>query len=145
MSETLDYTEATPQPAVQTSVAYAGFWIRFLAAIIDSILVYGALYLIRHGDGSGFLSNVTSMVVAWLYYALLESSPKQATIGKMVVGIIVTDENGKRISIMRATGRYFAKILSAVILCIGFIMIAFTEKKQGLHDMLADTLVIKVK
>ncbi|QIG54977.1 RDD family protein [Altererythrobacter sp. BO-6] len=67
----------------------------------------------------------------------------QGTPGKRALGLIVTDLDGGRISPMRAVGRYFAKILSTIILFIGFIMIGFTERKQGLHDMIAGTLVQK--
>lgn len=78
----------------------------------------------------------------WLYFALMESSSKQGTLGKMALSIVVTDLNGNRITFGRATGRYFGKILSGMILYIGYIMVAFTEKKQGLHDMIAGTLVV---
>ncbi len=78
----------------------------------------------------------------WLYFALMESSVKQGTLGKMALGIIVTDANGNRISFGRATGRYFGKIISGAILCIGYIMAGFTEKKQALHDMIAGCLVV---
>lgn len=81
-------------------------------------------------------------VVQWLYYAIFESSNKQATAGKMILNLKVTDTAGNKISFGRATGRYFGKILSSLILYIGFIMIAFTEKKQGLHDILAGCLVL---
>ena len=80
--------------------------------------------------------------MAWIYFAAFESSPKQATPGKMALGIKVTDLNGRRIGFGKATGRYFGKILSFIILGIGFIMIAFTEKKQGLHDKMAGCLVV---
>jgi uncharacterized RDD family membrane protein YckC len=73
----------------------------------------------------------------------MESSARQATLGKMAVGIKVTDEAGARISFGRAVGRYFGKFVSTIILLIGFLMVAFTEKKQGLHDKLAGTLVVK--
>jgi len=79
----------------------------------------------------------------WLYYSLMESSERQATLGKMAVGIKVTDMNGNRISFLNATGRYFGTILSGLILGIGYIMIIFTEKKQGLHDIMAGTLVVR--
>ena len=144
MSETIETTETTPPLETATTVAYAGFWRRVLAVIVDGIILCGVLWAISGGDITG-APWLVSTALGWLYAALLESSPKQATIGKMVVGIIVTDEDGKRISIMRATGRHFAKWISAIILFIGFIMVAFTEKKQGLHDMLANTLVVKVK
>ena len=75
----------------------------------------------------------------------MEASSKKATLGKMALGLIVTDVNGVRLSFGRASGRYFGKILSGLILNIGFIMAAFTEKKQALHDILAGTLVLEVK
>ncbi|MBN1301602.1 MAG: RDD family protein [Melioribacteraceae bacterium] len=83
-----------------------------------------------------------SVIVKWLYYALFESSGKQATVGKMLLGLKVADLNNHRIGFGRASGRFFGKILSSVILNFGYLMIAFTEKKQGLHDMLAGTVVI---
>ena len=83
-----------------------------------------------------------SIMLNWLYFAFMESSSKQGTIGKVALGITVTDLNGNRISFARATGRYFGKILSSLILCIGYIMAGFTPKKQALHDMIAGTLVV---
>jgi len=84
-----------------------------------------------------------SLVIGWIYSAGLESSVKQATLGKMALGMRVTDLAGRRISFGRATGRHFAKILSVLILGIGFLMVAFSEKKQGLHDKVAETLVMR--
>ena len=84
-------------------------------------------------------------MIGWLYFALMESSERGATVGKMALGLRVVTSNGQRLSFMNATGRYFAKIISAIILGIGFLMIAFTDKKRGLHDMIASTLVIKVR
>lgn len=86
---------------------------------------------------------IISQAANWLYSSIMESSSKQATLGKMALGIIVTDGAGNRISFARATGRYFAKILSGLIFYIGYIMIAATEKKQGLHDIIASTFVYK--
>jgi uncharacterized RDD family membrane protein YckC len=80
--------------------------------------------------------------VRWLYFSLMESSAKQATLGKMALGIIVTDGSYNRISFGRATGRFFAKLISNITICIGYIIIAFTSQKQGLHDIIAGTLVI---
>jgi uncharacterized RDD family membrane protein YckC len=124
------------------SVVYAGFWLRFVAVIVDSFILNVASYLIRTLTSNGVYFLV-SIVGGWLYYSLMESSEYQATIGKMALGIRVTDESGNRISFGRATGRYFAKILSALIIGIGFIMAGFTKRKQGLHDLLAETLVVK--
>ena len=81
-------------------------------------------------------------IVQILYFAIMESSSKQATLGKMVLGIVVTDADGKRISLGRAVGRNLGKIISSIILLIGYFMIAFTEKKQGLHDIMAKCLVV---
>jgi uncharacterized RDD family membrane protein YckC len=87
--------------------------------------------------------NSVSTIVGWLYFALMESSARQATFGKSRMNLAVTDEQGQRISFLRATGRHFAKILSAIILLIGFIMVAFDSRKQGLHDKIASTLVVQ--
>lgn len=86
---------------------------------------------------------VLGVVIEWLYYALLESSAWQATIGKKTLGLEVTDLAGRRISFARATGRYFGKFISAIIFLIGYIMAGFTEKKQALHDMMAGCLVMR--
>ena len=85
---------------------------------------------------------VITTLVAWLYFAFCESSAWQATLGKLALGIRVTDLLGKRISFPRALGRYPAKFLSAIILGIGFLMVAWTQRKQGLHDMIVGTLVL---
>ena len=144
------------QPVGSTQVAYGGFGIRLVAYIIDAILIslvfgvvtsiFGIRYLdmddLSHIDPT---TNLLSLAVAWLYFALMESSERGATVGKMAMGLRVVSNDGKRISFMNATGRYFAKILSAMIFCIGFIMIAFTDRKRGLHDMIASTLVIKTR
>lgn len=148
---------------VVVSDLYAGFWKRFLACIIDAIIVnvlclviivlgvisiYGTSILTGTipNDLTAGITTVLIMIAAyifpWLYYALMESSDKQATLGKMAVGIIVTDENNNRISFGKASGRFFAKIVSALALYIGFIMVGFTRKKQGLHDIMATCLVL---
>ncbi len=120
---------------------YAGFGKRLVAWLIDLILlaIVGTIInLIFDQDVAGLVSTL----VGWGYFAGMESSGRQATLGKSAMGLVVTDLNGQRISFLRATGRYFAKILSALILFIGYIMAAFTARKQGLHDMLAGTLVL---
>ena len=86
-----------------------------------------------------------TLAIQFVYFAYLESSEKQATVGKMVLGLKVTDLNGQRISFARAAGRFLGKFLSSMILGIGYIMAGFTEKKQGLHDMIAGTLVVRTK
>ncbi|HEU4869161.1 MAG TPA: RDD family protein [Actinomycetota bacterium] len=137
------------------TAAYAGFWIRFGAALIDGILVGIVtnilLFLIRMATGASTdtmnPTTVVSLIVAIgigaAYYIMMESSERQATIGKMALGLKVTDMNGARISAGTATVRYFSEILSGIILMIGYIMAAFTPKKQALHDIIAKTLVVK--
>lgn len=142
---------------------YASFWQRVGAYLIDFLLItavtcplgmaMGAFAAIaqRGGDeGAQVMSlamqmivNVISIVAGWLYFALLESSSWQGSVGKKVLGLRVTDEYGNRIGFGRATGRHFAKIISSLICLIGFIMAAFTEKQQALHDMIAGTLVLQ--
>jgi uncharacterized RDD family membrane protein YckC len=87
--------------------------------------------------------NLISIVMVWLYHAGFEASSAQGSLGKMALGIKVTDENGRRISFGRATGRHFGKIISALICFVGFMMAGFTERKQALHDMMAGCLVIR--
>lgn len=150
-------TAATP--VVQ--IRYGGFWIRFVAFIIDAIIVgivvwpISVMIALAIGVAGGVVSMPTigvhlvrgivgfafSACANWIYEAGMESSSKQATIGKMVLGLKVTDLEGRRISFLRATGRHFAKILSGMVLLIGYIMAGFTERKQALHDMIAGTLV----
>jgi uncharacterized RDD family membrane protein YckC len=158
--EEVDMTITPPPPVwnahpADQAVAYGGFWIRVVAYIIDSIILgiaTGIIALVAGvnvlAGGSGnfdWTANLASFVVGWLYFALMESSARGATVGKMAVGVRVVTGAGERLSFLNATGRYFAKIISALILLIGFIMVAFTEKKRGLHDMIADTLVIKTR
>jgi uncharacterized RDD family membrane protein YckC len=144
-------------------VLYAGFWLRFLAFILDWIIttvgsaivvgiVGGALGLGIWSAGASsqgipefayFIGRLLGTATTWLYYALMESSTHQATLGKMAVGIRVTDLENNRISFGRATGRYFSKFISLIIACAGFIMAGFTDRKQGLHDIIASTLVVR--
>src|SRR6185295_11645157 len=140
-------------------VNYAGFWWRVLAYLIDGLIlgiifwplsILVVLALSQSGIDpdspvlqlSQFGLNGFQILVTWLYQAFCESSSWQGTIGKKVLGLRVTDMDGNQISFGRATGRYFAMMISGMICFIGFIMVAFTEKKQGLHDMLASTLVL---
>lgn len=100
------------------------------------LAAYGHYYEAMH-----VAIGLTSLL-GWIYFALCESSAWQATVGKLALGIRVTDLHGGRISFARALGRYAAKVLSGMILLLGFLMIAWTRRKQGLHDMLANTLVL---
>lgn len=147
------------QPAGE--VVLAGFWKRTAAYLIDSLIVGVAGGLIgmllglllvpltMAGDAGAaaamvgyLLIQLVSLAITAAYYAGFHASRGQATLGKMAIGIKVVRPDGGRISLMRGVGRYFAFLLSGLILCIGFLMAAFTERKQGLHDMLCDTLVV---
>lgn len=137
-------------------MVYAGFWLRFVAACIDSLITMLASFIIgvmfgpmmEVGDindpgGMGGLGDLWGIMLGWLYFAGMESSTAQGTLGKMALGIIVTDLDGHPVSFGRATGRYFGKIISTLMLFIGFIMVGFTARKQGLHDMMAGCLVLR--
>jgi uncharacterized RDD family membrane protein YckC len=91
----------------------------------------------------GIVAGTLFLFAGWIYEASLESSSKQATVGKMALGLKVTNEQGARISFARASARYFSKILSRMILLIGYIMAGFTARKQALHDIIAGTLVVR--
>src|SRR5215468_1785882 len=130
----LAFQMASPAPAASDSSAvigthaYAGFWIRFVAFVIDACILALATGVLTAGTfGAGV---VISFFGPWLYEAFMLSSEWQATVGKRVMSIVVTDLNGGRISFARATGRHFAKYISLFILGIGYIMVAFTARKQ---------------
>ena len=140
---------------VPVQLTYANFWIRFVALLIDSLftsalvalalLVLGLPLVADISDLESRLKmNMIGVVVGWLYYAGFESSPYQATPGKQAMGIFVTDLEGYPIPFARATGRFFGKLLSGLILLLGYIMAAFTPRRQALHDLLAGTLVLKL-
>jgi uncharacterized RDD family membrane protein YckC len=144
----------------------AGFWIRFVAYMIDGLIITAVSVLLIGicvgvvilTDESLDLENPGGIVIAaillviaalivinWLYEALMTSSPRGATLGKMALGLRIVRFDGAQLSFGRATARHFAKaiVTPAVPLFIGYIMAAFTNRKRALHDILVDTLVIK--
>ena len=161
-----------PAVAAVPRVEYGGFWLRFVAYLIDGVVMslgvilvliplifltgLGALLSEIHPQeelsnagifliiGVIFLFATVSLAVTWLYHALMESSEWQATVGKKALGLVVTDMAGRRVSFGRATGRHFAKIVTNMVPAfIGYIMAGFTEKKQALHDMIAGCLILR--
>ncbi len=150
------FTEALPP-------TYAGFWRRFVAYLIDYIVLSVPGYLFGMMVGYNMLSGLLqprrsiveiftagyfatvlfTLVLNWLYYALQESGPAQATLGKRAMGVRIIGPEGQRISFANATGRYFGKIISGLILLIGFIMAGWDSRKQALHDKMANTFAIK--
>ena len=169
MENNMEQTTQTPMPPPMSQVrmvSYAGFWKRFLALVIDKLILgvvslivivpfiamVGVSAFLEHdiGDSIGLLFALISayfflilivVIIDWLYFAIMEST-RGATLGKMALGIKVTDMSGGMISFGRATGRYFAKIISGIILYIGYVMAGFTQQKQALHDIIAGTLVV---
>jgi len=127
---------------LEEPVIYAGFWERFAAAFIDGlILIIPSLVLTLFvPDG---IDDLLGIVVGWLYAALQESGPAQATIGKKALGIRVTAADGGPMSFGQATGRYFGKLVSTLILFIGYLMMLWDDKKQTLHDKMANAYVVK--
>ncbi len=148
-------------------VVYAGFWKRAAAYLIDAFAVGMVTWIVQMvvmamffgvsagamaGDSAalmagGMMGILVGMIIVPIalnavYFAAFHASSKQATLGKMAVGIKVTDDDGQRISFARGIGRYFATILSSLILCVGYIMAGFTERKRALHDMVCNTLVV---
>jgi len=134
---------------------YSGAFRRFFAYMIDVVVIIGCYFLLAALLGIAlFAQPLLSLPMVgfwyfgglfcciWLYFAFMESSKWQGTVGKRALSLKVVDLDGKRISFGRATGRYFGKFLSG-ILYIGYLMIFWTKKKQGLHDMMANTLVIR--
>ena len=159
--------------AVSRGFAYAGFWLRVVAYLIDGAILGAAILVLfvpllfltglaanleslsrTHGQPNpaafaGLIAVILLLVVIgvlikWLYFAYLESGERQATWGKQAMGIYVTDLLGNRLSFGHASGRFFAKMVSSLIpLGIGYIMAGFTERKQALHDMIASCLVLR--
>lgn len=175
--EPIDYSYEPAENKFE-GLSYAGFWWRFLAILIDGILLWIVQWIIlfilkmagvhleatpeetqaiteRFLEDKDFMamwsdlmllsipSMIFSNILQWIYFASMESSKTQASLGKMALGIRVTDMNGNRISFLRASGRYWGKIISGLTLGIGYIMAGFTEKKQALHDMMAGCLVMR--
>ncbi|MCG8390270.1 MAG: RDD family protein [Cytophagales bacterium] len=138
------------------STQYAGFWRRFAAAVLDDTLILIlANLLISVSNFYRYIVDSTEVFITsfffiflvllrWSYSAGMESSPLKATIGKLAVGLYVTNMDGGRVTFRQATGRFFGKVLSSLILCIGYIMAAFTPKKQALHDQLSNCLVMRL-
>jgi len=126
---------------------YGGFWIRFVAYLVDSLIVtigfVGVMLLIGVMGLELAGAEVIFLVFAILYWALMQSSKRQATIGKSLCGLKVGGPNGERISVGRALGREAAKIISSLTMLIGFVIAAFTRNKQALHDFVASTYVVR--
>jgi len=148
---------------VSPDVEYAGFWLRFLAGAVDlglgalgALLLtvaldfvlrrFGRIFGIDPWDSKVFTGGAYILIFAvgsWLYCAFTESSSWRATVGKRLLGVQVTTAEGERISFGQATVRHFMKFLSFFCLTIGFLMSLWTKRRQALHDMPCDVVVIR--
>ena len=152
-----------PAAVAEPAVRYAGFWRRVLAYIVDGIIIGAVMTPFGVGIGLAHVAAALNhemtpealgalvmaslfvwglrMLVSWIYGAAFESSRWQATPGKMLLGMKVTDLQGRRLSFLQASGRALGKWLSGFLLGMGYVLVAFTDRKQGLHDLMAGTLV----
>jgi uncharacterized RDD family membrane protein YckC len=138
-------------PVARSDVAYAGFWRRVLALLVDSIFLFGIQFvlaagvvIIAPGDLHALLNVApVSVAIAWAYAVLLESSPARGTLGKIALNLYVGDQYGDPITFRRALLRNVLKIVSWLPLGFGFVLAAFTPRKQALHDLMAGTLVLR--
>ena len=131
-----------PYKKLSKNQIYAGFWQRFLAGVIDLIILIVIEVILIFIPIIGW---ILSLFVTWLYFAIQHSSTKQATFGMRALDIKIADENHGKIGFWRATGNFYLTVISAFIVFIGFFMIAFTSRKQGFHNLISRTLCIKIK
>jgi len=131
------------------SDSYGGFWIRVLAYSADlSIIMIGLVLLavpLYFLGGAGMAAySVLALVGPFAYFVWLSASARQATFGKQLCGLRVEHVgSGQRISLLRSLGREAAKFISGAIFFIGYLMVGFTGRKQGLHDVMAATVVVR--
>ena len=156
-----DYSQSSQIFSDAPAPKYAGFWERFGAAFLDGLILFIPIFVIGWMMGYNmftagnqrltFMSllvgpsityKLTTTAISWLYFALQESGPAQATLGKRALGLRVVDKEGQRISFMNATGRYFGKFVSQYTLLIGYLMVVWDSRKQALHDKMAGTFVL---
>jgi len=130
---------------------YAGFWRRLAAYLIDALVV-AVIQLGLYSVTVGHVANESKAIYAaigaasaatWAYFAVMESSPWQATLGKLAIGIKVQDARGGPLTFRRASVRYLAKVLSSLTLMIGWLMVGFTPRRQALHDVIAGSVVVR--
>jgi uncharacterized RDD family membrane protein YckC len=152
MAETSDTVLEIPAEDIalggSAELEYAGFWSRFAALIVDNaiitILSIALMIAATSVDaGAAVIANFALILIAFLYWPLMESSERQATFGKQLLGIQVTDANGARLTFVRALLRNLAKIISSLPFGLGFLLAAFTPRRQALHDMITKCLVVR--
>ncbi len=120
---------------------YASVWKRFFAFLIDAA-VFAVIFWILSQMLSGATAPLVLLVIIWLYYALLESSPLQASVGKIIMNIKVVDRRGRRLTFWQATERILSKLITNITFYFGFFIAAFDKKKRTLHDRVSHSAVI---
>lgn len=153
-----------PVADTPATTEYAGFWLRVWAGLIDITLEAAVAFLlasavdfglhsVRRGlgittDTTAYLTGITFIALltvgAWLYSAFSESSRWRATLGKRLIGLEVVNAQGGRLTFGQASVRHLMKFLSLFTLCVGFMMAGWTRRRQALHDMPADTFVVRL-
>lgn len=167
----MQVSSAARPVVIKTAINFAGFWLRLLAWLIDYTVlsgIYFSIYVavrilapdqfgsgpvVVHGqvDETALVSTVLALsnvaavcaAIGWAYFVILESSPARGTLGKLALGLYVADIHGDQLSFWRALARNLLKSFSNLLLGLGWVMAAFTPRKQALHDMLAGTLVLR--
>jgi len=142
---------AAAVPVADGALVFAGFWTRVAAYIVDYVILVVAIVILamatraaaRSDAATASITLLLYLAVPWLYTALFESGPSQATPGKLALQVKVTDLQGRRIGFGRATARYFAEWITGLTFGVGYAMTAFTSKRQALHDKIAETVVVK--
>lgn len=128
------------QPVADGDVVYAGFWARLAASFIDGLVIFIPIMLISIVPIIGMLGGI---IFSWLYFAKMESGERGATFGKRALKLqVLSADNLDQIGFGRATGRFFGRYLSMLVLYIGYLMQPFTGRKQALHDMVSGTVVV---
>jgi len=155
ISLTINYYKFKGTEQMSKNVKFSLFLKRIGAFIVDNVIVFFIFFIlslilsiiglrVNHPEGASIVLFIyfVIFVIMWLYYSLLESSSKQATFGKLMFGLIVTDLNKNRVNFVKSSLRFWAKIISNIIFGIGYLMPLFTERNQALHDMIAKCLVL---
>lgn len=148
-----------------TAVAYAGFWRRLAAYLVDSLLLMAAQFLVgvlvyiavtggsgtpgpevaEAGERAAGMATMAVAALSLVYWPVLEAGPWQATLGKLLLGLQVMEAGGGRLGLPRAFARHLARLLCGLTLGIGYLAIVWTRRKQGLHDLVAGTVVVRRK
>ena len=145
-----------PWVATVTVPAYAGFWRRLGGSLLDALVIFFPVAIIRVAmglsavsfeddyDTTGLIAMAIEVVLSWLYAVTQLGSPASATLGMRVVGIRLLTVHGDRPSFARVNGRYLAQALSVITLGIGYLMMLFGRRRQTLHDLVSGTVVVRV-